>query len=208
MFSIYRLLAVLTFAIFATNATATPIITFDESSGTSAFNNRQNVGWRFDVLDPINVAALGWYDEGLDGLGAEHQVGIWDATGNLLVSALVPGGAIAGLDDVYRRVNISELHLDVGRGYIVGGLNVDDSIDRLASNVDQVVDSSIRFVSATFSLPTTNLERPTLSSTAASGFYGPMFFVANVPLPSTILLLMVGIVGLGASRKRPGFDLG
>jgi hypothetical protein len=46
-------------------------------------------GWAFTDRT-ITVKSLGWWDSGDHGLAVSHQVGIWNAAGNLLLSATVP----------------------------------------------------------------------------------------------------------------------
>jgi len=46
----------------------------DCSSGN---NNNQTVSWQFDVLTPVWVTGLGWFDQGAGGLGTAHTVDIW-----------------------------------------------------------------------------------------------------------------------------------
>lgn len=191
----------LAFSLLSTLSYATPIVTFDESTGTNGLNRGQTVGWSFDVLDPISVTGLGWYDENQDGLGVAHEVGIWNSAGALLASTIVPAGIAGELDDIYRKVNISDITLNIGTGYVIGGLNFENSGDRLAANVAQVVNASVNFVDARFSALTANFERPTLISSASTGFYGPMMFVATVPAPSTLFLLLACLIGMRFLKK-------
>jgi hypothetical protein len=64
------------------------------------------VGFSFMVgAKPLVVSALGFYDEGADGLGEAHQVGIFDLeTEKLVVSATVPAGTIASESGGFRYV--------------------------------------------------------------------------------------------------------
>jgi hypothetical protein len=98
---------------------AVPAIQFNEATGGNGTNANQSVGWQFNVLAPITVTGLGWFDQGGDGLGHEHTVGIWGPGGALLTSILVPTGVAASLDGQYRTVPIAPLLLSVGDGYIV-----------------------------------------------------------------------------------------
>ena len=70
----------------------TPAATFSNLSGTPLVNGPYTLGWQFKVNTAIDVTALGVFDSGQDGLVESHDVGIWDSTGNLLVSATVQSG--------------------------------------------------------------------------------------------------------------------
>jgi hypothetical protein len=186
-------------------ANADQVLSFNEGTGSGGANQNQSVGWQFDVLAPITVTGLGWFDENADGLGAGHTVGIWDSAGNLLTSTAVPSGVGAAVDGQFRTVGITALVLPIGTGYIVGGENFSNSGDRLAFNVSQTVDSRINFVDATFSNIGSGFARPTNFSSATTGFYGPSFAVkpSAVPEPSSLLLFVSGAAGLGfIQRKR------
>jgi len=175
------------------SAAPVPALTFDQTSGGSGLNQGQNVGWRFDVLSPVYVTGLGWYDQNHDGLGISHEVGIWDANGTLLTSVTVPSGTVARLNVQYRMADISPLLLSVGMGYVVGGLNSDQSGDELAARAF-TIDSRLAFNHATYSGLSSTFGEPTLNSIGFAGFFGPMFEIDSVPEPSTFAL--VGFFGI------------
>ena len=201
-----KLIAVgLLYGLFSVASIASPIVTFDQTSGVIPRNLDQNVGWQFDVLQAITVTGLGWYDHNQDGLESAHEVGIWNHEGTLLASGTVPAGTRGLLNEIFRTVNIAPLELGIDKGYIVGGLNFRSSGDKLLANVTQSVDSTIRFIDAKFSPPTGILSRPTGPSLALNGFYGPMFFTrkpGTLPAPTTIALFGLGVAGLGWSRYK------
>ena len=181
-------------------AASAPAITFNEASGVSGTNQNQTVGWQFDVLVPVVVTGLGWFDQGANGLGTAHTVGIWAPNGTLLTSVVVPAGTGAPLDGQYRIADIPDILVPVGTGYIIGGENFSISNDRLVANALQVVDPRIHFVDATYSLVGSGFVRPTNFSIADTGFEGPM--AALMPEPATLLLIGTGLVTVGAHARR------
>jgi hypothetical protein len=79
-----------------------------------------NVGWEFDVLEPVEVVALGYYDHNLDGLAASHPLGLWDPQGTLLARTNVaPSDPLTGF---FRYRAIAPVRLEPGIGYRIGAL--------------------------------------------------------------------------------------
>jgi hypothetical protein len=191
----------------ATISGASPILTFDPASGLSGINQDQSVGWQFNVVTPVTITGLGWYDQTGNGLPIPHIVGLWAPDGTLLVSLLVDAGTTDPLDGQFRTAAIQPLSLTAGTGYIIGGENFATNTERLAGNVTQTVDARIRYLDPTFSVVGSGFIRPTLMSLVSTGVYGPSFSVstvAPVPEPSSIALFEAGVlVGtMIALRKR------
>ncbi|MHC4219065.1 MAG: DUF4082 domain-containing protein [Planctomycetota bacterium] len=177
-------------------------IDFDESTGLDGIQNPQTVGWRFDVLEPIIVTGVTWYDEFHDGLLLGHETGLWDPAGNLLTSADIPAGTGAPLDGIWRVVKVEPFVLLPDDGYIVGGFMGFGSGDRLAVYVDQTVHPAINWVDAMFAPANGEFQRPTSISGAENGFYGPSFQFTLVPAPATAFPLLAGLLVSTRRRRR------
>jgi hypothetical protein len=172
---------------------------FREESGLTGSNFDQSVGWQFNVTQQIEVNGLQWFDDGTDGLSIAHEVGIWDPTGDLLVSVVISAGTAAPLvNDLWRTVEFGAIILDPGEGYIVGGYNGANATDRLAYDVDQETHPAITYVAATFA-NINGFERPTIVSVAQTGVYGPSFQI--LPAPGCGALLLIGML-TGIARPR------
>lgn len=116
---------------------ASPVsaITFTviETSTTAVHSTR---GYAFDVTAPGVLAThLSVWDFGGDGLSEAHTVGLWSPAGTLLASVLVPGGTAASLLDGFRYVDIADVALDVGTGYVVGATFLEGSGDQQAGTL-------------------------------------------------------------------------
>src|SRR5262249_58403989 len=79
-------------------------------------------GWSFTTADSLTVTALGWWDFGNDGLAASHQVGIWNTSGTLLMSATVASGTTDPLASGFRFDSALTGTTTLAPGtYVIGG---------------------------------------------------------------------------------------
>ncbi len=68
------------------------IVDLELTHPSGVLGDKMTVGWSFTVNNSIQVTALGFFDMGLDGLGEQHLIGIWDENEDLLVQAGVSLG--------------------------------------------------------------------------------------------------------------------
>ncbi len=94
-------------------------------------------GYGFLVLtNDIQVTALGFYDNGGDGLAASHAVGLYGIGGNQITNVTVPSGTAASFSNGYRYVTLSTpITLYGGGRYALNAVNLGDvSGDAAAGN--------------------------------------------------------------------------
>jgi hypothetical protein len=195
-------------------------LALDFTSGTVPTGNvifiSETVGWTFTVTSTVTVTALGVWDEGADGLVADHQVGIWNSSGTLLVSATVSNGTASAVasssSDGDWRFESTLLDSSAGSNvlgpgtYTIGGLYVAGmSNDLVRSHATSTTASGIAFGDAAESGGGTLQEPVTIISSADAGGFGPNFLIASpssVPEPATWALMIAAFAGLGCAARR------
>ncbi len=85
-----------------------------------AADSASTLGWSFTLNSPVEVLSLGFFDRGCNGLEEPHMVGIWDHTGQLVVSAQVDAGSESQLLGGYRYTAVERIGLAAGRSYVIG----------------------------------------------------------------------------------------
>ncbi|HLZ73921.1 PEP-CTERM sorting domain-containing protein [Phenylobacterium sp.] len=205
---ITTLLAGAAMAVVATSAAyaGTPALSFSDTSASTLGNPPFTLGWQFDVLSAINVDALGVYDQDGDGLADRYDIGIWDNSNNLMVSATLGSGTSGTLIDKVRYVDVSPVTLAAGT-YFIGALYAtgDDPVVFPGSGDTISTISQVHYVGATYA-GGGSLSDPT-NPFSNNGFYGPDFTASGaVPEPAAWALMLTGFFGAGtalrASRRR------
>lgn len=181
---------------------ADPVLTFDTSTSLGVNFNTLTIGWQFNVLSPTLVDGLGWFDQGLDGLQQQHEVGIWNSAGTLLASAIIQAGTTDPLDGVFRTVAITPLVLSPG-AYTVGGLYFARG-DQADYGVVPTTKPNVSFVGGVYSGIDATFERPTVSTLVANCCWGPSFSdsVATPEPVGASVLLAFGILAAALRARR------
>lgn len=186
-------------------AQAVPVLSV--TPGSFANGASGTIGWSFTTSIDFYVDALGFCDENGDGLGASHQVGIFNSLGELLVSVNVDGSS--ALVDGFRYSSIPSYLLPAG-SYVVGGFLPFANPDRYlisepfptgVTTVPGVTFGENRSIfGGLFEAPTTT------TPMAGNGRFGPNFSAVPTPelnaasarLPLLMATLLLGL----ASRRR------
>jgi hypothetical protein len=100
-------------------ASPVPAISYPPQAGTTGGFIAGTEGWYFEPTVDVEVTALGWWDDGQDGLTQAHPVGIFDASDEKLLveSKVQPDGP---LDGGFRWVPLEPpVVLEAGREYVM-----------------------------------------------------------------------------------------
>jgi hypothetical protein len=161
-------------------------------------NDAWSLGWRFNVLAPVNVTHLGMYDDNGDGfLSGSSNVGIYNSLGSLLVSTTVTSSD--ALNGFFRMAAISPFALGVGNDYYIAGTTGSDNYTFNPNGFSTI--SQIQFVANAYRESST-LVFPDEGSTASTGYFGPNFAVSTVPEPSTYALMIPALLIVGTAVRR------
>lgn len=192
--------------LLSASASAVPVL--NVSGGTAFYLDgvATSVGWAFNAANAFTVDALGFYDVGQDGLVNSHSVGIFDSTGNLLVSTLVDTSST--LLDGFRYAAVSPVELSAGSYTIAATFAVNEADLWLQNTSTPVMRSGFTYLGGRGGNSTT-LAYPTIPVSGLDpGLFGPNFSVVPVPELSVIgarlplAMVWMGLLALGGRRRR------
>lgn len=183
---------------------ASAFYTINSASYGNSYFVPQSFGDIFTPSTDIIISSLGVFDYDKDGLGQNHEVGIFDQTGTLLVSAIVQAGTNSRLTGDFRYTDITPLTLNSGVNYTIAALftNTSDFVGYTNTNGIQVDPNiSVGTFPARYNLTSGPvLSFPTETALASALFYANTnfeFTTSNtVPEPSSVLLLCGSLMGL------------
>jgi hypothetical protein len=116
----------------------TPIAAYALSSRESVGEtdyDRETDGLEFVPWVDVEVTALGYYDEGGDGLVNEHTVGIFEKSNRQLVSDTVTVDGGSTLEGAFRYEEVTPVVLKGGTSYVVAG-STNAPYDPMAGGTD------------------------------------------------------------------------
>lgn len=209
-------------ALFATCARADSLAV-DFSGSDTTFNcvnpgSGCTAGYDFFVSLPSTVTALGVWEPST-GVADSHEVGLWNAAGILIASAMVTNAdtpvASAETGSLWLFTSITPVTLFPGQ-YIIGAFYSDGSADVLAGNATtDLTAPSIELGDAMTAAGSSLTEPAGTYSANDYGFFGPSFEIVSssnvvsnvVPEPASVLLLLLGVASVAAVYRRRGTAL-
>ena len=184
---------------------ASPAITLT-TPGRIFLSETYTLGFSFTVASTQSIDALGVYDDGGLPLAVDAQVGLWDASGNLLDSVTVPaaGGTLNG---DFRYAGVTPYALTAGTTYVVGAFLSSGSATSLGTG-QGIGTGSVN--------PLVTLEQDQFNDNGAfsfpnvsDGHVGGAWLGANfdlsggaVPEPSSWAIMIIGTGLAGAVLRR------
>jgi hypothetical protein len=156
----------------------TPDPYYDRNMPPELSNHYRTLGWQFDVSGGgATVTALGFYDDRKNGIGASHQVAIWNPVGELVAWAVVQ--TYHSLNGWWRMAPISPVTLPPGVGYRIAALNAGEYYTWNPRGF--TVGQNIRFTSDLYVTPPTWSIGLPVRSSGVTGWFGPNFEYKPVP---------------------------
>lgn len=174
-------------------------IILTNASGANGVAIDSTRGFEFNTSVGFTVTHLAVYDEAGDGLVTSHEVGLWDTSGTLLVSAMVGSGTSAPLseDGLWRLVDITDFVIPAASGYVVAAsysIESDFQFTNTPTGIGGVTYVQGRYINGLSGLnfPTTSL---------GYGLGGGGLAAIPVPEPAAAFLAAVGVLGLLRRRR-------
>ena len=197
---------------------AGPLLT-SPGTGTLRTDGGFTVGYGF-VVGPVDlmVSKLGIYDYQSNGLLVAHDVGLWTSGGALLGSVTVSSGLSGELIGEFRYTDLSSpIVLTSGSSYILGAFYSATGGEPFRDRSDTSNKwPTMNSIYATFFqsgntswalLDANALGVPTYGPFGGNGFIGPNLYIAVVPEPSSLALLLAGATAMGLLiRRRSAFS--
>jgi Domain of unknown function (DUF4082) len=166
-------------------------------------NAGRTAGWQFTVNATLQVTNLGVYDAHADGLQIAYSVGIWNSSGALLTTAIVPNGIAATYADGFRYVPAASALLAPGDTYTIGyfASTAAPNDTMISQSGFHTVDPMVSQLPGSVVTPGAfaQLTMPT-SSFGFETWVGPSFQFTVVPAPAAWIGL--GTMLFSARRRR------
>jgi hypothetical protein len=182
---------------------STAIVSFTGGTAFPSFGGDDTVGFVFTANSALSVTALGWFGTG-GAVNGSHEIGIWNAGGTLLGSAVLSAGAVDASN--VRYIGVTPISLASGQQYFIGGRDTGGDGDSYLTSVSNLVtDAAITFNGSAASAGGAGFAFPgSINNISTGGRFGAnfQFSVAGVPEPQSWALMIVGFGMVGGIMRR------
>ena len=181
--------------------------------GSQLGNGPFTLGWSFSVTGSITVNDLAVFHNNGATLLESHDVGIWDASGNLLVSTTVTAAAPCVADQlgVQTWCDVAVTPTKLGPGTYTIGAVWNSLLDPMifpgtlsGQGISTANGPNVTFIQDAYVFGGT-LTDPTNTTGETQAYFGPNFSYSTtttVPEPGTLALVGSGILGLAGMIRR------
>lgn len=168
------------------------------------------VGWSFDVTAPITVTGLAVYNDNGVGIAQNHDVGIWGAAGNLIVSAtVIPADPCLADQLGFQTWCLVGVSAALAPGTYTIGAVWNPGIDPMifagmlaGEGISNVNGPNVVLLQNAW-IAGGVLTDPTFTTGDTMSYFGPNFTYSSVPEPGTLVLLGSGLLGaMGVIRRK------
>jgi hypothetical protein len=161
------------------------------------------VGWTFQPLTDISVAALGVFD----GLPANLEVGLWNSSGTLLASETIDAGATPFDQSLYE--SITPVALTAGQTYYLAAFSPSGEFQALTLSPNLAPPDGMAIMSPDIQLGMVANEDggvfqfpDTVQGPADTAIIAANFEFEPVPEPASFAFVAAGSLALLAARRR------
>ena len=187
----------------ASASASTFAYTISNTTAVTLGNPPFTLGFQIVTTKALKASGFGFFDSGLDGFAESHDIGLFDARGNLIESGTVAAGTGSPLDGAFRTVAFAPITLAAG-AYEVGALYANGADPVLfpgqASNF--VLAPGIASLRASYAFGGTLIDPTTVQG--GIGYFGPNLVLSVVPEPGMFGLIAASLVALAARRRARG----
>jgi hypothetical protein len=183
----------------ATGSAGTLALDILSNTSNDVFVGDVSVGWKFTISGPLLVTALDFYDSTAHPDTQSHDIAIFDASQNIVVSATVTtANALVG-NAPWLSQSVTPTTLGAGTYYIAGYTTGDVYT---TTPLSYTIVPGVTYVTDAYNFGTAGLTFPSQSSGYPTGgaYFGASFEV-QIPEPATWGFALLGLTAI-VLRKR------